>query len=374
MRLKSIKYSNFRNLKDMEFIPGDHVTLLSGKNAQGKTNLLEAVYICSAGRSHRTARDRELIKFGSLAAFIDAKCQQEDGSHRIEIKLSSTNKKAVTINNSPAKRLGQLMGHMNSVMFSPEDLQLIKSGPSFRRRFVDIALSQMSSTYFYNLQRYLKTLEQRNSLLKNSENKESLKTLDVWDTQLSKYGAYLCVRRRDFITSLNETCSKIHNELTGGKEILMVKYQSSVQSCDEKKAENELMDHFKKHRASDIKRRITSFGPHRDDIELSVNGVDVRAFGSQGQQRTCALSMKLAEVDIMKNITGEYPLLLLDDVFSELDNSRRTWLLNYIGNVQTFITCVDIDRTLLGDRSDISIFVIEDGIVQKPKFQPNKLS
>ena len=230
----------------MEFLPGNHVTLLSGKNAQGKTNMLEAIYICSTGRSHRTARDRELIKFGSMAAFLDAKCSQDDGIHRIEIKLSNTNKKAVSINNSPAKRLGQLMGHMNAVMFSPEDLQLIKSGPSFRRRFVDIALSQMSSTYFYNLQRYQKTLEQRNALLKNRESSKNLDTLDVWDAQLSKYGAYLCVRRRDFITSLNEICNKIHSELTGGKEYLTVKYMSPIQKENETDAESELLSHFEK--------------------------------------------------------------------------------------------------------------------------------
>lgn len=349
----------------MSFVPGHNVTLLSGKNAQGKTNMLEAIYICSTGRSHRTARDRELIKFGSPSSYIDASCVQRDGSHRIEIKLSSTNKKAVRINNSPAHRLGQLMGHMNAVMFSPEDLQLIKSGPSFRRRFVDIALSQMSSTYFYNLQRYQKTLEQRNALLKNQHGNAPIETLDAWDAQLSKYGAYLCVRRLSFVTSLNEICSKIHSELTGGKELLKVRYLSSIQEHDQKKAQQSLAQYFKKHRAKDIKRGLTSVGPHRDDIEMVVNDIDVRAFGSQGQQRTCALSMKLAEVEIMKNIIGEYPLLLLDDVFSELDNSRRTWLLNYIGNVQTFITCVDIDIQLLSGRDDISIFTIEDGKVFK---------
>ncbi len=339
------------------------MTLLSGKNAQGKTNILETIYICSTGRSHRTARDKELIKFGNLSAYIDAACEQKDGIHKIEIKLSSTNKKAVRINNSPAHRLGQLMGHMNAVMFSPEDLQLIKSGPSFRRRFVDIALSQMSSTYFYNLQRYQKTLEQRNALLKNPQKNNPYETLDVWDDQLSKYGAYLSVRRMGFVRSLDEKCSKIHSELTGGKELLKVRYMSPLKIEDEKSAQEELKQDFKKHRIKDIKRGLTSVGPHRDDIEMTVNDIDVRAFGSQGQQRTCALSMKLAEVEIMKNITGEYPLLLLDDVFSELDNSRRTWLLNYIGNVQTFITCVDIDMQLLKTRSDVSIFTIEDGNV-----------
>jgi DNA replication and repair protein RecF len=348
----------------MTFVPGGNVTLLSGKNAQGKTNMLEAIYICSTGRSHRTARDRELIKFESLSAFIDAVCEQKDGTHRIEIKLSSTNKKAVRINNSPAHRLGQLMGHMNAVMFSPEDLQLIKSGPSFRRRFVDIALSQMSSTYFYNLQRYQKTLEQRNALLKNHGGKIE-ETLDVWDAQLSKYGAYLCVRRQDFVHSLDEICSAIHSELTGGKELLRVRYISPMEPKDEQEMAGQLNEYFKKHRAKDIKRGVTSVGPHRDDIGMEVNEIDVRAFGSQGQQRTCALSMKLAEVEIMKNITGEYPLLLLDDVFSELDNSRRTWLLNYIGNVQTFITCVDVDRQILSGRDDITVFSIESGKVHK---------
>ncbi len=349
----------------MTFEPHDQITLLSGENAQGKTNMLEAIHICCTGRSHRTSRDKELIKFGSPSAFIDATCMQNDGTHRIEIKLSSTNKKAVRINNSPARRLGQLMGHMNAVMFSPEDLQLIKSGPSLRRRFVDIALSQMSSTYFYNLQRYIKALDQRNSLLKAIAVTKNVDTLDIWDAQLAKYGAYLSVRRAKFVKSLDTKCSKIHSELTGNKEKLEVKYQASFQTDNEEELEEKLVAHFKKHRDNDIKRTTTTAGPHRDDIIMSVNGIDVRAFGSQGQQRTCALSMKLAEVDIMKKITGEYPLLLLDDVFSELDNSRRTWLLNYIGNVQTFITCVDIDKKLLHDRNDVDIRIIENGKLHK---------
>lgn len=365
MKLTKIKYTNFRNLETMTFEPFGKITVLSGENAQGKTNMLEAIHICCTGRSHKTSRDKELIKFGSTSAFIDATCLQRDGTHRIEIKLSSTNKKAVRINNSPARRLGQLMGHMNTVMFSPEDLQLIKSGPSFRRRFVDIALSQMSSTYFYNLQRYLKALDQRNSLLKSAAYNNNIDTLDIWDIQLAKYGAYLSVRRAGFVKSLDTICSKIHSELTGAKEKMEVKYQASFQTDNEEKLEEKLVMHFKKHRQNDIKRATTTAGPHRDDIIMSVNSIDVRAFGSQGQQRTCALSMKLAEVDIMKKITGEYPLLLLDDVFSELDNARRTWLLNYIGNVQTFITCVDIDKTLLKNRNDVELLTIIDGCLHK---------
>ncbi len=344
----------------MTLEPKSNVTLLSGENAQGKTNILEAIYICSTGRSHRTSRDKELIKFGSSNSFIDATCEQKDGTHRIEIRLSSTNKKAVRINNSPARRLGQLMGHMNAVMFSPEDLQLIKSGPSFRRRFVDIALSQMNSTYFYNLQRYLRALDHRNILLKNALN-DNIATLDVWDLQLAKYGAYLSVRRAGFIKSLDEICFDIHKKLTGGKENLHVKYQANINSDDEDDMAAKLVEHFKKHRSNDIKRATTTTGPHRDDILMSVNNVDMRAFGSQGQQRTCALSMKLAEIEIMHQITGEYPLLLLDDVFSELDNSRRAWLLKYIGNVQTFITCVDIDQSLLKNGSDVDILTIKNG-------------
>jgi DNA replication and repair protein RecF len=363
VHLKKIKYDNFRNLDNMILEPSSRVTLLSGANAQGKTNMLEAIHICCTGRSHRTSRDKELIKFGSISSFIDATCMQKDGTHRIEIRLSNTNKKAVRINNSPARRLGQLMGHMNAVMFAPEDLQLIKSGPSFRRRFVDIALSQMSSTYFYNLQRYQKALEQRNALLKNPISDK--RTLDIWDEQLAKHGAFLSIRRAKFVEQLDKICSKIHSELTGEKERLKVKYQASFYLDNEDEMEKKLIEHFKKNRENDIRRVTTTTGPHRDDIEMSVNDIDVRAFGSQGQQRTCALSMKLAEVDIMHQMTGEYPLLLLDDVFSELDNSRRTWLLNYIGNVQTFITCVDIDRNLLFKRSDIDILNIKDGKLHK---------
>lgn len=339
--------------------------MLVGHNAQGKTNVLESIHVCCAGRSHRTTKDRELITFLKDDAYIDARCMRRDGEHRIEIGLSTTNKKAVRINGTPAKRLGELMGHMNAVMFSPEDLSLVKDGPSWRRRFIDMALSQMSQVYFYDLQRYLAALQQRNTLLKDIAQKGKISdTLPVWDQQLAGYGAKLIVKRKAFVASLKDLCLDIHGRLSGGKEELKLSYQPMVKGESEAEINEALITYFERNRDYDIRRGITQGGPHRDDVKLILGDQDVRSFGSQGQQRTCALSIKLAEVSIMREMTNESPLLLLDDVFSELDGSRRKWLLEYIGEVQTFITCVDMQQSVFKAMEDVRIYEVQDGVLE----------
>ncbi len=366
MYLKSLTYRRFRNLEDHTIEPSKTINVLVGHNAQGKTNVLESIHVCCAGRSHRTAKDRELITFSKDDAYIDARCIRRDGEHRIEIGLSATNKKAVSINGTPAKRLGELMGHMNAVMFSPEDLSLVKDGPSWRRRFIDMALSQMSPVYFYDLQHYLAALQQRNTLLKDIANKGTVSdTLPIWDQQLAIYGAKLIVKRKDFIKSLKEICLDIHGRLSGGQEELRLGYQPMAQGESEVEIQESLIAYFEKNRDYDIRRGITQGGPHRDDVKLMLGDQDVRSFGSQGQQRTCALSIKLSEITIMRETTHEAPLLLLDDVFSELDGSRRRWLLDYIGEVQTFITCVDMQQSVFKEMDDVKIYEVKSGNLEE---------
>lgn len=365
MILKSISYKNIRNLKDIKIEPSEKITVFTGENAQGKTNVLEGIYICCAGRSHRTNKDNEVIKIGDTTAYIDAYCQKRDGIHRIEIALKSKNKKAISINGYPAKRLGELMGNMTCVMFSPEDLQLVTSGPQYRRKYIDIALSQIKPKYFYSLQNYQKILCQRNNLLKSlSMSNKNIDTLDIWNNQLAKYGSEIYIERKQFIERINKKTNVIHKHISGGRENLELLYCSNIKSKKQKEAYNEFIVQLNKNQSNDIRRQSTQVGPHRDDIKLMLNNIDVRTQGSQGQKRTAALSMKFAEIEIMKEYSGEMPLLLLDDVFSELDKNRRKWLLKYLENIQTFITCVDIESTMLRDIKNIKIINVVDGQLQ----------
>ncbi|MEX1376779.1 MAG: DNA replication/repair protein RecF [Eubacteriales bacterium] len=362
MILKSISYTNIRNLKDDTLIPSENITVFTGENAQGKTNILESIHICCTGRSHRTNRDNEVIKIGKESAYIDVKCQRREGLNRIEIALKSQNKKAISINGYPAKRLGELMGQMTCVMFSPEDLSLVISGPQHRRKFIDIALSQINPKYFYALQNYQKVLVQRNTLLKNiSFNKKNIDTLSIWNEQLAKYGSEIYILRKDFIKQISIKSNQIHNHISGGRENLTIVFMSNLKGETIEQAYENFLAMLEKNQEIDIKRQATQIGIHRDDIKLMLDEIEVRTQGSQGQKRTTALSLKLSEIQIMNEYSGEMPILLLDDVFSELDKNRRKWLLKYIENIQTFITCVDIESTSLKNKDNVKIIRIADG-------------
>lgn len=362
MILKSISYTNIRNLKNIFLEPSENITVFTGENAQGKTNLLEGIHICCTGRSHRTNKDNEVIKIGRETAYLDVRCQKRDGEHRVEIALKSQNKKAISINGYPAKRLGELMGQINCVMFSPEDLSLVTSGPQYRRKFIDIALSQINPKYFYALQNYQKTLIQRNNLLKKlSINDNDIDTLSIWDEQLAKYGSQIYILRKEFIQNINEKCSVIHSHISGGRENLSIIFVSGIKGENLEEAHNNFLYSLNKNQSNDIRRQVTQIGTHRDDIKLMLDDIEVRTQGSQGQKRTTALSIKLSEIEIMHEHSGEMPILLLDDVFSELDKNRRKWLLKYIENIQTFITCVDIESTSLNNDENIKIIKVIDG-------------
>jgi len=362
MILKSISYTNIRNLKSTFLEPSENITVFTGENAQGKTNLLEGIHICCTGRSHRTNKDNEVIKMGKETAYLDVKYQKRDGEHRIEIALKSQNRKAISINGYPAKRLGELMGQINCVMFSPEDLSLVISGPGYRRKFIDIALSQINPKYFYALQNYQKVLLQRNNLLKKlSVNNSDIDTLSIWDEQLAKYGSEIYIFRKEFIEKITKKSAAIHNHISGGRENLSIIFISSIKGENREEAYNNFISSLNKNQSNDIRRQVTQIGTHRDDIKLMLDDIEVRTQGSQGQKRTTALSLKLSEIEIMHEYSGEMPILLLDDVFSELDKSRRKWLLKYIKNIQTFITCVDIESTSLTNEENIKIIKVVDG-------------
>lgn len=362
MILKSISYTNIRNLKNTFLEPSQNITVFTGENAQGKTNLLEGIHICCTGRSHRTNKDNEVIKMGKETAYLDVRCQKKDGEHRVEIALKNQNRKAISINGYPAKRLGELMGQINCVMFSPEDLSLVISGPQYRRKFIDIALSQINPKYFYALQNYQKVLLQRNNLLKKlSINDNDADTLSVWNEQLAKYGSQIYILRKEFVKKINQKGAAIHSHISGGRENLSILFVSSVKGENVEEAFDNFISSLNKNQSNDIRRQVTQIGTHRDDIKLMLDDIEVRTQGSQGQKRTTALSLKLSEIEIMKDYSGEMPILLLDDVFSELDKNRRKWLLKYIEDIQTFITCVDIESTSLANQENIKIIKVIDG-------------
>ncbi|MEN6314011.1 MAG: DNA replication/repair protein RecF [Clostridiaceae bacterium] len=363
MLIKSIGLRNFRNYESLQINFEKEFNIIYGNNAQGKTNIIEAIFLCASGRSHRTSKDSELVKYGEDAFDIKLVLEKQNVKKEIHIAYNNEDRKKIKINDIAAKKIGDLMGHLNAVMFSPEDLLLIKQGPAERRRFADIALSQLKPSYFYDLQQYAKILFQRNSLLKNITIKRDLEdTLEVWDKHLAKTGARIMKERERFVKRMNELAKSRHNDLTNSEENLTLKYDPSFQIRDDNY--NDLEGCFKceleKNKEREIYKGSTIIGPHRDDIDIILNDESTKIYGSQGQQRTSVLSMKLAEIDLMKEESGEYPVLLLDDVLSELDDRRKEFLIESIKNVQTFITCTD-RRFFKAKRENTSFFYVENG-------------
>ena len=356
MYIKKVNLENFRNYSRLGVEFFDGINVIEGKNAQGKTNLLEAIFFCCIGKSLRASREREVIKFGEDTARIKVEVQKYYKASEIYLLFSRLAKKTIKIDGIPIKRIGELFGELNAVYFSPDELRLIKDAPEDRRRFMDIHISQISKQYFYYLGRYEKILANRNKLLKDCKDVQVLKeTLPIWDTQLVEVGAKIVRMRIDFVENLSPYAQKAHTYLTANSETLGLEYTGGavLQGKGGLPLEQELQlikDDFAKRLQKsvdkDIKLGYTSVGPHRDDIKISVNDIDIRSFGSQGQQRTVALSLKLAELEIMKEETGEMPILLLDDVLSELDAGRRERLLKFCAKTQTFITGTDFPKGL----------------------------
>ena len=367
MRLRQLILRKFRNYENLELSFYSDLILFVSPNAHGKTNILESIFMSCTGRSHRTSKDREMIKWGEEEASIRTRVDKQLGASEIAISLHARDKKKVLINQNPVSRLGELMGHLNSVMFSPDDLKLIKEGPDERRRFIDIELSQIRPRYFYYLQQYNRILSHRNNLLKSIQTKPSLAgTLPVWDNQLAEAGSYIIRQRKLFHDSLQTIAQEIHNQMTHGSEKLTLEYKSSIpfQTGSMDEIREQFLKVLEERRKEDIERGITGRGCHRDDLLFQINGADVKVFGSQGQKRTTVLSLKLSGLEYMFKETGEYPLLLLDDALSELDQDRQQMLMEYIGKVQTFITLTDVNQIPEQKRKNAQIFKIQSGTAQ----------
>ena len=355
MYIQSLELKNYRNYDRLiiEFSSGTNI--LYGDNAQGKTNILEAVYLGATTKSHRGSKDKEIIRFGENEAHIRIHLMKQDIGHQIDMHLKKSRTKGAAIDQIPIKRSSDLLGFVPVIFFSPEDLSIIKNGPSERRKFLDIELSQLEKMYLHQLSSYNKVMAQRNNLLKQLVyQRELLDTLDSWDLQLVKYGSEVIRYRRKFIEDLNEIIREIHKNLTGKKEKIVLKYDYSVNY-------DEFLTVLQRKREIDLKYASTGAGPHRDDIEFLVNGIDIRRFGSQGQQRTAALSLKLAQIELVKRQTGETPILLLDDVLSELDSSRKNYLLDSIKDIQTLITCTGLEEFINSHLQIDKMFQVKSG-------------
>jgi len=357
MIVKSLKLKNFRNydLLDLEF--DETTNIFYGDNAQGKTNILESIYLTGTTKSHRGTKDRDMIQFGQEEAHIETVVEKKGVPFKIDIHLKKNSPKGIAINKIPIKKASELFGIINIVFFSPEDLNIIKNGPAERRRFIDLELSQLDKLYLSDLSNYNRIVNQRNKLLKDVyDRKDLLDTLDIWDMQLVNYGNRIMERRKNFIDQMNQIIGEVHEKLTGGREHLKIFYEPSLK---DESLEYALM----KNRERDIRMKSTSVGPHRDDICFMCGDLDIRKFGSQGQQRTAALSLKLSEIELVRNEIKDTPILLLDDVLSELDKHRQNYLLDSIRDVQTLITCTGLDDFVNHRFSINKILRVEQGHV-----------
>lgn len=362
MIVEKLQLQNFRNYShtDVKFFSG--LNILQGSNVQGKTNLLEAIYFCSIGKSLRASREKEIIKFGENFAKINLEIRKKVKKTAISLYFSKNTKKTVKINNIPIKRISELMGEFNAIYFSPDELKMIKEKPEDRRRFMDIHISQTSKQYFYLISRYEKILLNRNKLLKSPADKNNIKeTIDIWDTGLAESGSKIILFRNDFLKNLKPYAEKVHQYLTSNKENLMLEYGGEKDE-DLELLKKKFLSALKQNFDKDIKLGYTTFGPHRDDIKVSVNDVDIRSYGSQGQQRTVALSLKLAELEIMYQETNDMPILILDDVLSELDSKRRERLLKFCVKAQTFISGTDFPEL-----KNAHYYKVENGTIKLDK-------
>jgi len=359
MTIEYLELSNYRNYDEIHIDFSPNTNIFFGDNAQGKTNILESVYITGTTKSHRGSHDSEIISFGKDYGVIRALFNKNDVSYKIGIQLRKEKRKAISINGSPIKKAADLLGIVNVVLFSPEDLQIIKSGPDKRRRFIDMILCQVDKEYLFSLSSYNKIVDQRNKLLKSLKNNTDIKdTLEIWDDQLVRYGSDIIRKRKEFIEKLNEKVYPIHSSLTGNDDKIDIIYDCNTDSEGYK-------EKIKENLEKDIRFKSTSTGPHRDDIKINIKDIDVKKFGSQGQQRTAALSLKLAEIEIIKEYTGDTPILLLDDVLSELDMNRQKYLLENLGDTQTIITCTGLDE-FVNNRFEINkCFKVSRGSIQE---------
>lgn len=365
MKIKEIELKDFRNYPYLKLELNDGINVLYGSNAQGKTNILEAIYMCAAAKSHRGAKDKELLRFTDVSnqcddAHIKLIVEKKYTTNRIDVHIKKSARKGIAVDKFPVKNLGELIGILNVVVFSPENLDIIRMGPSVRRDFIDNELISVSKIYYNNLVNFNKILDSRNKYLKNADftGKGDLTLLYILDEQFIEYAKNIIRDRVIYIEKLSQIVSKIHYNITGGKENLRIEYNPNTGA-------NELSEKISESRQRDLRYGVTSYGPHRDDITFYINDMDVKIFGSQGQKRTAAISTKLAEISMIREETGDDPVLLLDDVLSELDVNRQRLLFSNIKDIQTIITCTGYDELNISDMSEGTIYEVNNGNVVK---------
>lgn len=358
MIIKSMELMNFRNYDFLDLKFSEGTNILYGDNAQGKTNVLEAIYLSATTKSHKGSKDKDIVSFSANEAHIRTYIEKDNTEYKVDMHLRKNKSKGIAVDGQKLKKAADLLGLLNVVFFSPEDLSIIKNGPAERRNFVNMELCQLDNFYLYNLNHYNKIVNQRNKLLKDMYFNPQLKeTLNIWDSQLLSYGSKIIERRNIFIHQLNEIIYDIHKKLSGDKEELVIRYEPDIEIAD-------FEDAMKRSQERDIKLKQTCVGPHRDDFAFMIGDIDIRKFGSQGQQRTAALSLKLSEIELVKKITKDTPVLLLDDVLSELDSNRQNYLLNSIGDIQTIISCTGLDE-FINNRFEIDkVFKVVDGTIE----------
>ena len=365
MEVKSIRLQNFRNYEELELSFDSSRNIIIGENAQGKTNLIEAIYLCAFARSFRTQNTQDMIMIGKNSGRVIVNAVSEEIEKEISITLERSGRKMIRKDQKLIRRTADLLNTLVVVVFSPEDLRMIKDSPDRRRSFINKEISQLRPKYFECLRNYNEALRQKNALLKDrlGRGQETEEMLDIYDLQLAQYGAEIIRFRKEFITMLSRRACVIQERITGGKEQLEIRYQCSA---GEEEAET-ICGKLRDHREKDFYAGFSTIGPHRDDIDFYVNGKDAKKYGSQGQQRTVALALKLAEIQIARDILGENPILLLDDVLSELDLERQKFLFSEIENVQIFITTTEVNESIIAKMPEGSVFKVSSGFVTKTR-------
>lgn len=358
MIIKSIELSNFRNYEREEFHFHEGTNVLYGDNAQGKTNVLEAIFVGGTTKSHKGSKDADMIQKGKEECHIRYFIEKNECTFKVEIHMKRGKTKGIAIDGLPIKSSKELMGLSNIVFFSPEDLSIIKDGPEERRRFMDMELCQLDKTYLYYLTQYKKVLKQRNALLKQiQENRNLSSTLELWDAQLVENGSKIIELREQFVSHIDEIMREKHHNLTGGKEKIRAEYKPNCRV-------NNFAEQLFLNGERDIFNGTTTVGPHRDDMLFYIGNQEIRVYGSQGQKRTAALSLKMAEIEIVEQTIGEKPILLLDDVLSELDRNRQNYLLENIKGIQTIITCTGLEEFVQNGINIDQTFEIVNGSIK----------
>ena len=361
MRLIQLRLKDFRSYPQLSLMLPHGITALVGENGAGKTNVLEAIHLCCLGRSHRTSADRDMIRTGEETCAVHAQVERSDRCHEVGIRLYAQprRRKLIYVNGKTVPRIGELMGHLTCVMFSPEDLEIVKGQPQQRRRFLDMLLSQCQPAYFYSLQTYMSVLKQRNALLKAlAKGVGDARQLPAWDEQLALAAGPVVQARRQAVVQLDRLSRGHYAHISGrDNEVLALAYQGTLSASTN--PSQDMAQALKDARQEDLRRQTTSVGPHRDDIEVTLAGQDIRVYGSQGQARTAILSMRLSQIDVLEQAQGDTPLLLLDDVLSELDMSRRARLLARLNRVQTLLTTTELND--LGDVNPACVLRVAPG-------------